>query len=91
EILADTIIEPKIGKKKKEKIIEKPKNYTTVYVNDNKVELKDKDKYVFIDLFEYIDFDLSKPQGLLVLLLNDNKAGYHDILNNGDKIAIRWE
>jgi len=60
-------------------------------VNDKRLELKDKDKYVFIDLFNYIDFDLSKPQGNLVLLLNDDKAGYHDVLKDGDKIVIRWE
>ncbi|MBC8062366.1 MAG: rod shape-determining protein [Clostridiaceae bacterium] len=91
EILVDTVKEPKKTKVIKEKTMEKLKIITTVYVNDKKVELKDKDKYVFIDLFEYIDFDLSKPQGLLVLLLNDNKAGYHDVLNNGDKIVIGWE
>jgi len=87
----DIVIEPKVIKVKQEKTNEKPENLTILYVNDKRLELKDKDKYVFIDLFNYIDFDLSKPQGNLVLLLNDDKAGYHDVLKDGDKIVIRWE
>lgn len=87
----DIVMEPKIINVKEEKVIEKPEQFTTVYVNDKIVELKGKPKYVFIDLFDYIDFDLSKPQGTLVLLINGDKAGYHDMLNNGDKIVILWE
>ena len=91
ETVVDTITEPKIIKVKEEKVIEKSDKITNVYVNDKRIELKGKDKYVFIDLFDYINFDLSKPQGMLVLLLNDNKAGYHDVLSEGNRIVIRWE
>ncbi|MCY6484646.1 rod shape-determining protein [Clostridium aestuarii] len=62
-----------------------------VLINNKPVKLKEKDKYVFIDIFDYIDFDLSKPKGNLMLILNDKKAGYYDKLNNGDSIKIFWE
>jgi hypothetical protein len=55
------------------------------------MQLKGKEKYVFIDVFDYIDFDLTRAKGVLVLRINDNKAGYYDELNQGDNIIIRWE
>lgn len=47
-------------------------------------------KMVFVDVFEYIEFDISKPQGILELKLNGNKANYRDFLKTGDVIDIRW-
>ncbi len=62
-----------------------------VFVNDKKIELKGKDRYIFIDIFDYIDFDLSTVKGVLVLRLNGEKAGFHDVLNRGDMIIVRWD
>jgi len=62
-----------------------------VIVNNKSIVLKKKENYVFIDIFEYIDFDLSYPKGNLVLMLNGNKAGYYDNLSKGDIINIYWE
>jgi len=62
-----------------------------VIVNNKSITLKNKEKYVFIDVFDYIDFDLSYPKGNLVLMLNGNKAGYYDNLKTGDIIDIYWE
>lgn len=62
-----------------------------VLANDNNIILKGKASYVFVDIFNYIEFDLSKSKGELVLLLNGNKAGFYDKLNNGDRIEIRWK
>ncbi|MCM8711328.1 rod shape-determining protein [Clostridium sp. SYSU_GA19001] len=62
-----------------------------IFVNGEKVYLKNKSKYIFIDVFDFIDFDLTKAKGNLVLLLNGNKAGYYDELLNGDDIKIYWE
>ena len=62
-----------------------------VLVNEEAVVLKGKDKYVFIDIFDFIDFDLTYPKGNLKLILNDKKAGYQEELNNGDVIKILWE
>ncbi|MBN2795972.1 MAG: pilus assembly protein PilM [Clostridia bacterium] len=48
-------------------------------------------KMVFVDIFEHIDFDISKPQGILELTLNSNKANYTDYLKDGDIITIAWQ
>lgn len=66
-------------------------NEIQVYVNEKPVILKGKDKYVFIDVFDYIEFDLTTPKGILVLMLNDEKAGYYHELKDGDSIKIYWE
>ena len=61
-----------------------------VIVNGEKIEIpyKEKKELVFVDLFSYYDFDLTKPQGILVLKLNEERAKYTDLLNNGDVIDI---
>lgn len=62
-----------------------------IVVNDEKITLKEKEKYVFIDIFNYIDFDITVSKGNLVLLLNEQRAGYYDELKDGDIIKIFWE
>ncbi len=62
-----------------------------VIVNGKATCLKGKKEYVFIDIFNYIDFQLTIPKGSLYLRLNENKAGYYDKLSNGDVIEIGWE
>ena len=62
-----------------------------VIVNDNTVILRGKERYIFIDVFDFIDFDLTKPRGNLSLKLNGNKAGYYDELKDKDIIKVYWE
>ncbi|WP_163191692.1 cell division protein FtsA [Clostridium thermarum] len=62
----------------------------TVKVNSQAVLLKGKDKYIFIDIFNYIQFDRTKTKGLLILKLNGKQAGYYDELKDGDVIEITW-
>ena len=62
-----------------------------VEVNKKTIILKNKDKYIFIDIFEYVEFDLSISKGNLILTLNGIKANYHQPLNQGDVIEIYWE
>ncbi|WP_291632430.1 cell division protein FtsA [Clostridium sp.] len=62
-----------------------------VEVNKKIVTLKNKEKYIFVDIFDYVDFDLSISKGKLILLLNEIKANYNGPLNNGDVIQIYWE
>ncbi|MCB2291287.1 cell division protein FtsA [Clostridium sp. CS001] len=66
---------------------------TEVYIEVNKkvVTLANKEKYVFLDIFDYIDFDLSVSKGSLILMLNGDKASYHQTLKNGDIASIYWE
>ncbi|MFL0267736.1 cell division FtsA domain-containing protein [Candidatus Clostridium radicumherbarum] len=66
-------------------------NQLEVHVNDEKVILKNKEKYIFIDVFDFINFDLTKSRGNLVLILNGKKAGYYDVLSKDDVIKIYWE
>ncbi|ENK1243422.1 rod shape-determining protein [Clostridium sporogenes] len=62
-----------------------------VRVNNEEITLKGKEKYIFVDIFNYVEFDLSVAKGKLVLLLNGKSAGYYDNLQDGDSIEIRWE
>ena len=62
-----------------------------VLVNDKPVTLSNKKGYSFVDVFDHIDFDLSKPQGrVLKTTINGKDCGYMDLLNDGDVIEIKW-
>lgn len=64
----------------------------TVMVNGSPVKLNGKKNYVFVDVFEYIDFDLSKPEGSgIVTNLNGRGAQYMEGIKNGDVIEIYWK
>lgn len=62
-----------------------------VYVNEEPITLVGKDEYIFIHIFNYIDFDLNSRKGSVVLKLNGENAAYTDILNPQDKIEIYRE
>ena len=65
---------------------------TVVYVNDEAIQLPYREQgYMFINVFDYIEFDLTKPQGYVQLLLNGNKAAATDTIMPGDKLHIYWE
>ena len=46
---------------------------------------------IFVDIFDYIDFDRSSVKGRLVLSLNGEDANYTDHIKTGDEISIYWE
>ena len=63
-----------------------------VIVNKLPITLRGKSNYVFVDVFSFIDFDLSAPGGRsIVTLLNGRNAEYMEPLNSGDVIDIYWE
>ena len=63
-----------------------------VTVNGDQIKLSGKKNYVFVDVFEYIDFDLSKPQGSgIVTHLNGREAEYMESIRSGDMIEIYWK
>ncbi|GFZ31796.1 cell division protein FtsA [Clostridium zeae] len=62
-----------------------------VFANGHPKELKGKREYVFVDIFNYIEFDLTVVKGRLNLLLNGENAAYTDKLNEGDKIEVFWD
>ncbi len=54
--------------------------------------LSGKERYVFVDIFSFIDFDLNNPAGRdIVTNLNGRKAEYLESIQNGDVIEIYWE
>ncbi len=62
-----------------------------VTINGRVVAMDKKPEYVYVDAFDYIDFDLSKPQGKTVeTLLNGRKAQYMEALRDGDVLSIAW-
>jgi hypothetical protein len=51
-----------------------------------------KDSYIYVDIFDYIDFDLSDSRGrAIVTLLNGENAQYGEFLKNDDKIEVYWK
>ena len=49
-----------------------------------------KDEFVFVDIFDYIDSDLSELRGNLILKINGKEAEYMAPLKNGDELQIFW-
>lgn len=63
-----------------------------VLVNQKPVALEGKRNYMFVDIFDYINFDTSKMQGQgIVTLVNGENAQYTQELHNGDKIEVFWK
>ncbi|WP_313232212.1 cell division protein FtsA [Tissierella praeacuta] len=68
------------------------KKLIKLVINDEYMEIYyKKDRFVFVDIFDYIDFDLSSLKGKLVLRVNDKDAEYLEELKDGDNIKIYWE
>ena len=66
--------------------------YMTVFVNGEEIHLKGKDEYILVDVFDYIDFNLSKPEGRSVATkVNGQSALFAQTLNPLDKLEIYWE
>ena len=62
----------------------------TVTVNGQNTVLMGKTKYVIVDIFEYIDFDLTVAKGIINITLNGEKASYTAKIENGDIIEVFW-
>ena len=66
-------------------------NTLRVIVNGKTTLIKGlKSQYIFVDIFNFVDFDLSKPQGNIVLRLNGTEASFTDPIKTGDVIDIYW-
>jgi cell division protein FtsA len=61
-------------------------------VNNNPVTLHGKADYIFVDIFDSIDFDLSKPNGRsIVTTLNGATPDYMQPIHEADKIEVYWK
>ena len=68
------------------------KDSIKVTVNGEEVELKGKSEYIFINVLEYISFDVTNAHGRsIVTTINKEECGYHDTIKDGDELEIFWE
>lgn len=66
----------------------------TVIVNHTPITMQGKASYVFVDVFDYIDFDLGTSAAAgrsIVTNLNGRPAQYMEPLSEGDVIEIYWK
>ncbi|MDD6039351.1 MAG: pilus assembly protein PilM [bacterium] len=64
----------------------------SVFVNGDIIVLHGKPEYIFIDIFDYIDFDLSDSSGRgIITTINNVNAFYTQALSEGDEIVVRWD
>ncbi|MCM1038686.1 MAG: cell division protein FtsA [Ruminococcus sp.] len=63
-----------------------------VTVNGDQIRLEGKPAYIFVDVFDHIDFDLSVPKGSgIATELNGRNAQYMEPIHSGDVIKIYWK
>ena len=63
-----------------------------VTVNNEPIVLHGKSDYIFVDIFDVIDFDLSRPNGKsIVTTLNGGTPDYMQAIHEGDKIEVYWK
>lgn len=61
-------------------------------INGEETEiLHDRTSFIFVDIFDYIEINLTKPQGELILNVNGIKAEFTQELKDGDNIEVYWK
>lgn len=73
---------------------EKPEdgNAVLVYINGQPVKLTGKPQYIFVDIFDFYEFDLTASNGRAIITnLNGENASYSAVLKAGDTIELRWK
>lgn len=79
-------------REKKENKEALPYRTISVLCNGKPVELSGhKEEFIFVDIFDFIEFDRSRSQGKLTMLHNGKPATYTQTLSSGDFLIIRWE
>lgn len=61
-----------------------------VIINGSYTTMVGKSEYIIVDIFDYIDFDLTVPKGNINLTLNGKKAQYTEKLKDEDVIDVFW-
>lgn len=83
--------ERKDGEEKEENSGEGMNTSVTVQVNGQEITLTGKKNYIYVDVFDYIDFDLSTLHGTgVATMLNGRPAQYMEALHDGDVLDIYW-
>ena len=55
------------------------------------IPLNNRKKLLFYDMLNYVDIDLEKPQGNIILKLNGEDTAYTASVSQGDSIEIAWD
>ena len=82
------------GEKEEEKEEKDGKEPFDIHITVNKkpITMTGKSKYVFVDIFDYIQFDLSTVHGnKLITNVNNEHAEYVRELHEGDVVDVYWE
>jgi len=61
-----------------------------VACNGAAIKMSGKSSYVFVDVFDYINFDRSKARSNLVTRVNGRSAMYMEEIHDGDTIEVYW-
>ncbi len=61
-----------------------------VMINGEQKIMIGKNEYVIVDIFDYIDFDLTVPKGNINITLNGVNAQYTAKLKDGDVVEVFW-
>ena len=84
-------IEP-VAERKKESLDTAFKEFV-VTVNGDAISMKGKESYIFVDIFDYIDFDLHSPKGRKIVTKVNGLpvSNYMQELPEGAVVEIYWE
>lgn len=67
-------------------------NSLVVYINQQPVCLSGKQNYIFVDIFDFYEFDLTASAGRAVITkLNGKNAQFSAALADGDQIELGWQ
>lgn len=65
-------------------------NGITINVNGRKIHLSGNDEFIFVQVFNFLNVDVSQINGNIKLKLNGKNASYTDKLSDGDVIEVYW-
>lgn len=87
-------VKEEVVESKKEVPMENMENLRTIYllVNEEPMTIEfEGEKFIFVDIFDHIDFDRTTVKGELCLKVNGENANYFRELEDGDRLEIYWE
>lgn len=63
-----------------------------ITVNDVEIKMTGKSEYIFVDIYNYYDFNTETSKGKrIVTKLNGETCSFADVLHDGDVIELYWE
>lgn len=87
-VQSESVSEPVVSAKEEQPVD------IVVFANKQTIVMSGKSRYIYVDIFDYINFDVSAAASKgrsIVTLLNGRPAQYMETLNEGDNIEIYWK